>query len=611
MASTTVAREKLTTPFDSLTKMFIDRVASTPTREAFRAPGDGDAWISMTWKEAGDQVFELAAGLLSLGLELEQRVGIAAQTSLSWVLADLAVSVAGGAVTTVYDSTDAPDVAYILGDSNTRYLFAENEAQLAKIRHERDNLPDLQKVILFEGKGTDADGDFVITLDQLRSLGHDKLAVEPNIVTDRASQVTASTLATLIYTSGTTGKPKGVELTQGNWGYIGAALDGIGIMNIDDVQFLWLPLAHVFGSVLIATQVQIGFVTAIDGRVPQIVTNLPIVKPTFMGAVPRIFEKVYAGANAKFAAETGAKAKIIPWAFSVGKQYKDAELANGKAPGGLLGMKFGLADKLVFSKVRAMMGGQVRFFVSGSAALSGDIAEWFYIVGMPILEGYGLTETSAATSIVRPDNIKFGTVGEPIPGTEIRIAEDGEILIKGAGVMRGYHNKPEETAEVFVGDGYFASGDIGEIDSMGRVKITDRKKDLYKTSNGKYVAPSPIESEFKALCPISGNMVVDANNRKFVSALVTLDPDAAAAWAGKHGKPADVATLSKDPDVRAYVQSCVDTLNSKLNHWENIQKFEILPADFTIENGELTPSLKVKRKVVVEKYKDLLDSMYA
>jgi long-chain acyl-CoA synthetase len=541
---------------------------------------------------------------------LEQRVGIAADTSLEWILADLAVALAGGAVTTVYSSTDAGDVAYILGDSDTRILFAENEKQLAKIRQEREQLPDLRKVILFQGEGTAADGDWVITLDGLRAIGREKLAADPVCVTERAGQVTADTLATLIYTSGTTGKPKGVELTQGNWGYIGAALDGLGVLNIDDVQFLWLPLAHVFGSVLVSVHLRVGFVTAVDGRVPQLVANLPIIKPTFMAGVPRIFEKVYAGANAKFAGETGAKAKIIPWAFGVGKRYRDAELANGKAPGGLLAMQFSIADKLVFSKVRALMGGNVRFFISGSAALSGDIAEWFNIVGMPILEGYGLTETSAATCIVRPDNIKFGTVGEPMPGTEIRIADDGEILIKGGGVMRGYHNKPEETAEVFVGDGYFASGDIGVIDPMGRVKITDRKKDLYKTSNGKYVAPSPIESQFKAVCGIAGNMVVDANNRKFVSALITLDPDGSAKWASEHGKDEDAAALAKDPDLVAYVQSCIDQLNSKLNHWEQIQKFIVLDQDFTIEDGELTPSLKVKRKVVIAKYKDVLDALY-
>ncbi|MEI8081765.1 MAG: AMP-binding protein, partial [Actinomycetes bacterium] len=299
MASTTKAREKLPPPSDSLGQMLIERIAATPDREAFRSPGEGDVWNSLTWKQAGDDIFELAAGLLSLGVELEQRVGIAADTSLEWILADLAVALAGGAVTTVYSSTDAGDVAYILGDSDTRVLFAENEKQLAKVRQEREQLPDLRKVILFHGAGTAADGDWVITLDDLRALGKEKLAADPVCVTERAGQVTADTLATLIYTSGTTGKPKGVELTQGNWGYIGAALDGLGVLNIDDVQFLWLPLAHVFGSVLVAVHLRVGFVTAIDGRVPQLVANLPVVKPTFMAGVPRIFEKVYAGANAK------------------------------------------------------------------------------------------------------------------------------------------------------------------------------------------------------------------------------------------------------------------------------------------------------------------------
>ena len=611
MASTSTAREKLPTPAASLTQLFLNRVNATPTREAFRQPTDSGAWSSMTWKEVGEDVNNQAAGLLALGLEPEQRVGIAGETSVVWILADLAVAVAGGAVTTVYASTGADDVAYILSDSDTRIIYADNETQVAKLREKRSELGHLHKVILFHGSPEEQDGDWVITLDDLRNLGKEKLKAEPNCVTERAGQVTSDQLATLIYTSGTTGKPKGVELTQGNWGYIGAALEGMGVLTVDDVQFLWLPLAHVFGSVLIAAQLQIGFVTAVDGRVPKIVENLPVVKPTFMGAVPRIFEKVYAGVNAQVAADGGAKAKIASWAFGVGKKYRDAELANGKAPGGLLGAQFGLADKLVFSKVRDRLGGQVRLFISGSAALSPDVAEWFNIVGMPILEGYGLTETIAATAIVRPDNIKFGTVGEAVPGTEVKIAEDGEILVKGDGVMRGYHNNPEATAEVFVGDGYFATGDIGEIDALGRIKITDRKKDLVKTSGGKYIAPSAIESQFKAICGVAGQMVVHANNRKFASALISLDPDAAAAWAKERGKPTDVASLSKDPDMIAYITASVDELNSKLNKWETIKKFEILDTEFSVDSGELTPSLKVKRKVVEEKYKGLLDSLYS
>ncbi len=611
MALTSTAREKLPTPTASLTQLFLDRVAATPTREAFRAPTDSGAWSSMTWQEVGEDVTNQAAGLLALGLEPEQRVGIAAETSVVWILAELAIAVAGGAATTVYASTGAEDVAFILSDSESRIIYADDEVQVAKLREKKSELGHLFKVILFNGSPEAQDGDWVITLDQLRDLGKAKLKAEPNAVTDRASQVTGDQLATLIYTSGTTGKPKGVELTQGNWGYLGAALEGIGVIGADDVQFLWLPLAHVFGSALIAAQLQLGFVTAVDGRVPKIIENLPVVKPTFMGAVPRIFEKVYAGVNAQVAADGGAKAKIAGWAFGVGKRYRDAEMANGKAPGGLLGMQFGIADKLVFSKVRDRLGGNVKLFISGSAALAPEIAEWFNITGMPILEGYALTETSAAATIVRPDNIKFGTVGEAVPGTEIKIAEDGEILIKGPGVMRGYHNNPEATAEVFIGDGYFATGDIGEIDALGRLKITDRKKDLVKTSGGKYIAPSAIESQFKAICGVAGQMVVHANNRNFVSALISLDPDAAAKWATDRGKPTDIASISKDPEMVAYITESVNTLNSKLNKWETVKKFEILDTEFSIESGELTPSLKVKRKVVEAKYKDLLDSLYA
>jgi long-chain acyl-CoA synthetase len=611
MASISTAREKLPTPAATLTQLVLDRVAATPTREAFRTPTESGGWSSTTWGEAGEDIFDIAAGLIGLDIELEQRVGIAGDTSTNWILCDLAVAIAGGAVTTVYASTNADDVAYILSDSDTRIIFAENEAQVAKLREKKSDLPHLRQVIVYSGDKNPEDGDWVITLDELRAAGKAKRDAEPNAVADRAAQVKADSLATLIYTSGTTGRPKGVELTQNNWGYIGAAIDGMGVITIDDVQFLWLPLAHVFGSVLIATQLQIGFVTAVDGRVPQIVPNLPIVQPTFMGAVPRIFEKVYGGVNAQVAADGGAKAKIAGWAFGVGKRYRDAEMANGKAPGGLLGAQFGIADKLVFSKIRERLGGRVKLFISGSAALAPEIAEWFNIVGMPILEGYGLTETSAATAIVRPDNIKFGTVGEAVPGTEVKIAADGEILVKGPGVMRGYHNKAEATAEVFVGDGFFATGDIGEIDAMGRIKITDRKKDLVKTSNGKYIAPSAIESQFKALCGVAGSMVVHANNRKFASALISLDPDAAAAWAEARGKPTDVASLSKDPDMIATITDSVDALNAKLNKWETIKKFEILDSPFTVEDGELTPSLKVKRKVVEEKYKDLLNSIYA
>ncbi len=607
MANTTTGRETLGETAESLAHMILDRVSATPNAEAFRAPtADDTSWSSMTWKQTYDDVEKLAAGLLSLGLEPEQRVSIASNTRLDWILADYSIALAGGATTTVYPSTGDHDVAYILGDSNTRFVYAEDQSQVEKIVAHKDEL-NIEKIVLFDGEG---DGDSVITMDDLRALGEAHLKADPDSVKERARSVEKNQLATLIYTSGTTGKPKGVELTHGNWTYEGAFVESLHIIDIDDVHFLWLPLAHSFGKVLLALQLQVGFVTAVDGRVPNIVDNLAIVQPTFMAAVPRIYEKVYARVAQTAMSEGGAKAKIFNWAFTMGNELSERELAGEKI-GGMNAMKRNLADKLVYSKIRARLGGRMRYMISGSAALSKDIATWFYTAGLPILEGYGLTETSAATCVMRPDRIKFGTVGEPAAGTEIKIAGDGEILIRGPGVMRGYRNLPEANAEVFPGDGWFATGDIGEIDDMGRVKITDRKKDLVKTSGGKYIAPSAIESQFKAISGLVGNMVVHANDRNFASALITLDPDAAAAWAADHGKAgASLADIAKDPELLAEMQGSVDELNARLNKWETIKKFEILDRDFTVEEGELTPSLKVKRKAVEEKYRDILDAMY-
>ena len=607
MANTTTGRETLGQTSESVAHMILDRVSATPNAEAFRAPtADDSGWRSLTWKQTYDDTEKLAAGLLSLGLEPEQRVSIASNTRLDWILADYAVMLAGGATTTVYPSTGDADVAYILGDSNTRFLFAEDDSQVEKVRIHKDEL-NIEKVVLFDGAG---DGDWVISMDDLRALGEAWLKDQPEGVKERARTVTRDSLATLIYTSGTTGKPKGVELTHHNWTYEGAFVESVNILTINDVQFLWLPLAHSFGKVLLSLQLQVGFVTAVDGRVPLIVENLPVVQPTFMAAVPRIFEKVYAKVAQTALSEGGAKAKIFTWAFKVGIEAAEKELAGEKV-GGTLAMKRSIADKLVFSKIRERLGGHMRYMISGSAALSKDIALWFYAAGLPILEGYGLTETSAGTCVMRPDRIKFGTVGEPAAGTEIKIADDGEILIRGGGVMRGYRNLPEANAEVFPGDGWFATGDIGEIDDMGRVRITDRKKDLVKTSGGKYIAPSAIESQFKAISGLVGNMVVHANDRNFASALITLDPDAAAAWAADHGKAgASLSEIAKDPELIKEMQGSVDELNSKLNKWETIKKFEILDRDFTVEAGELTPSLKVKRKAVEEKYRDILDAMY-
>ena len=609
MAQNTVTgAEPLATPAKSVAAMFMQRVTDQRDHEAFRAPDAHEVWQSYTWGDTDAKVRRYAAGLLALGLESQQRVGIQSTTRLDWIIADLAVMLSGGATTTVYPTTQADDVAFILSDSECVVVFAEDDSQVAKIRGARESLPGLRKVVVFDGPG---DGDWVISLDELAALGDAHLAEHPTAVDDAAAAVEPDHIATLIYTSGTTGRPKGVVLTHSNWTYEGAAIEALDLIRKEWLQFLWLPLAHSFGKVLLTAQLQVGFVTAVDGRADKIVENLGVIKPTFMAAAPRIFEKVYTKVLTTTEAEGGLKAKIFHWAFEVGLEAKALE-NQGKTVGGLLGIKRSLADKLVFSKIRERMGGNIEYFVAGSAALSKEIGAWFEAAGLLILEGYGLTETSAATCVNRPGNYRIGSVGEPLPGTEVKIADDGEILVRGPGVMRGYHNNPEATAEVMLADGWFATGDIGEIDAKGRIQITDRKKDLIKTSAGKYIAPSAIESSFKSLCPMASQMVVYVGNRSYATALVTLDPEAVQAWAHGEGlDTSDPVALTTSEPVRAHVHKAVEELNNTLNKWETIKQFRILPVDLSVESGELTPSLKIKRKVIEVKYAEVIDEMYA
>jgi long-chain acyl-CoA synthetase len=589
----------------SVAHVFLERVAQTPHREAFRHP-DGDGWRSVSWAEVGDHVRRIAAGLLSLGIAKEDRVAIASGTRYDWVLADLGILCSGAATTTVYPTTGADDVRFILGDSESRILFAEDAEQVAKIRGHRHELPLLSKVVTFDGT---ADGDWVMSLADLERLGEEYLRANTTAVDDAVASLDRENLATLIYTSGTTGKPKGVRLVHDTWVYEGAAIKQLGELTSEDVQYLWLPLAHSFGKVLLSAQMAIGFSSAIDGRIDKLVENLAVVKPTFMGGAPRIFEKVHGRVVTMAHAEGGAKAKIFDWAFRVGIEVSRLRQA-GKEPGALLGLQYAVADKLVFHKLRDRFGGRVRFFISGSAALHRDVAEWFHAAGILIMEGYGLTETGAGSTVGRADSFRFGTVGKALPGTELKLAEDGEILIKGPGVMRGYHNLPEQTAEVLTADGWMHTGDIGEIED-GFVRITDRKKDLIKTSGGKYVAPQLVEGQFKAICPYAAQLVVHGDSRNFVSALITLDPEAIVDWADKNGLAGrSYEEIVTSDAAHVMVQGYMDQLNAKLNRWETVKKFAILPRDLTVEAGELTPSLKLKRRAVERKYADVLDGMY-
>ncbi len=602
---------RLTDRVPSVAHLFRDRVAKSAHRVAFKyatVTADGDTWHDVTWIQAKDRVYALAAGLIALGVQPEERVAVASGTRYEWALADLATMCAGGATTTIYPTTIPDDVAFILGDSDSRVIFAENAAQVAKITAIKDQAPALGKVIVLEGEG---DGGWVMSLAELEALGREALTKDPGLVDNRIDAIRPEQLATLIYTSGTTGRPKGVRLLQKTWTYQAVANDLIDIIHEDDLQYLWLPLSHVFGKQLLTINLGIGFATAIDGRIDKIVPNLAVVRPTFMGAAPRIFEKAYAGVNLLMNKDGGAKLKLFHWATKVGSQVADLA-EQGKKPSGALAAQYALADKLVLAKIRERFGGRVRFFISGSAALNQDIARWFFAVGMPVAEGYGLTESSSAAFVNRISGFKVGTVGWPIPGLEVHLADDGEVLLRGEGIMDGYHNNPDATAEALDGDRWFHTGDIGEIDDRGFLRITDRKKDLFKTSGGKYVAPSAIESTFKGLCPLVSQLVVHGNGRNFVSALVTLDPDAIVPWAAAHGKAgASYAEIATSPEMQASMQGYIDKLNATLNRWETIKKFTILDHDLSVEAGELTPSLKLKRKVVTEKFQDLLDAHYA
>ncbi|WP_336623999.1 long-chain fatty acid--CoA ligase [Nocardioides sp.] len=586
---------------------FFDRVQKTPNNEAFRYP-KGQSWESVTWKETGDRVTRLAAGLLALGIESEQRVGIASATRFEWILADLAIMCAGAATTTVYPSTNEEDTSYILSDSECRVVFAEDDEQLAKLTAHKSELPHVQKVVTFDGA---TDGDWVISLDDLAALGDEHLAANPGAIEASVQAIDPEQLATLIYTSGTTGRPKGVRLRHRSWVYEGEAIKSQGILDESDLQFLWLPMAHSFGKVLLSTQMACGFATAIDGRVEKIVDNLGVVKPTFMGAAPRIFEKAHGKIVTMQQNEGGIKEKLFNKAFAVGLEV-DRRKREGQSVPFLLNLQHGLFDKLVFSKVRDRFGGRVRFFISGAAALNQEIAEWFHAAGIVILEGYGLTENSAGAFVNHPDQYKFGSVGHVFPGSEVKIAEDGEVLIKGPGVMEGYHNLPEQTAETLSDDGWLHSGDIGELDSDGFLKITDRKKDLFKTSGGKYIAPSAIEAQFKAICPYVSQFLVHGAERNYCVALIALDPDQMTEWAVHNGmEGADYTSIVNSEGVKSMVAGYVEELNKRLNKWETIKKHVILDHDLSVESGELTPSMKVKRKVVEDNNRETIESLYA
>ncbi|MDT0377495.1 long-chain fatty acid--CoA ligase [Streptomyces sp. DSM 42041] len=610
----------------SVATLFLERVQATPDAEAYRYPvpaaGGPDEWRSYSWGEAADRVFSVAAGLAALGVRPEERVAIASNTRVDWILSDLAILCSGAATTTVYPSTNAEETAYILADSSSRVLIAEDASQLAKAREKRSELPELSHVVVIEeADAVSAEGDpedWVLSLSELARRGRVYLDTHPECVKETVAALRADQLATLIYTSGTTGKPKGVRLPHDCWSYMAKAIAQTGLVTQDDVQYLWLPLAHVFGKVLTAAQVEVGHVTAVDGRIDKIIENLPVVQPSYMAAVPRIFEKVYNGVAAKAKAGSPVKYKIFLWAAGVAREYGKVTQDNfrrtgvASAPVGLKA-KHAVADKLVYAKIREAFGGNLRACISGSAALAPDIGYFFSGAGIHILEGYGLTESSAASFVNPGEAYRTGTVGKPLPGTEVRIADDGEILLRGPGIMEGYHQLPDKTAEVLEEDGWFHTGDIGELSTDGYLRITDRKKDLIKTSGGKYIAPAEVEGQFKAICPYVSNILVHGADRNFCTALIALDEVSLMQWAGDQDglKDRPYSEVVASEQVRKMVEDYVEQLNSGLQRWQTIKKFRILPRDLDVEHGELTPSLKLKRPAVEREFGHLIEEMYA
>ncbi len=587
----------------NLVQVFEDQVARRGDATALTFKRNG-SWQTMSWKELGRRVRDVADGLASLGVRAGDRIAVLGETNVEWQLADLGILGAGAITVTIYQSNQPAECQYILEDSGARLIFCDTDVQVAKIREIRAKLPKLEGIV--RATGAAADG-FERTLDDVERAGAEWRKAHPTAHEQRLQAIGRSDPASFIYTSGTTGNPKGVVLTHGNWVYEAEAIAEIKIIDPSDVVLLFLPMAHSFAKVIQAAWFSTGATAAFVESLEKIMDNASEVRPTVMPAVPRIFEKAYNTVVSKGLSTPGLKGKLFAVAMESFERYAAAKERGQDYTS--LGMLVG--KKLVFPKLSAALserfGGRMRLFVSGGAPLSPKIAHFFDRLGFVILEGYGLTETSAGTFVNRPGKNRIGTVGPPVPGTEVRIAQDGEVLVKGPCVMKEYHGKPEATAEV-LRDGWFATGDIGHLDEAGYLKITDRKKDIIVTAGGKNVAPQNLENELKT-DPMISQVMVHGDRRKFLSALVTLNEEYARTWAAENGVPAG-APLDRDPKVQARVQQAIDALNARQASYATVKKFAIVPNDFTQATGELTPTLKVKRKVVTQKYQAILDAFY-
>jgi len=590
----------------NIPQMFFARAASRGQRPA-QLVKQGGTWQALSWQAMSDNVRNIAKGLLTLGLQVGDRVALLANSRAEWVQCDLGIMAAAGITVPVYPSLLPEQVAYILHNAEATLACVDTPAQLEKLLQVRAELPALRHIVLMEGQPPHADPG-IVSLQELMTRG---AAAPPHTaqLDERLRGLTPDHEATYVYTSGTTGPPKGVIQTHGNYLFMVQSCGAIIAAQEGDVNLLFLPLAHSFARLEAFLGLYVGLTTAFAESIDALAENMREVRPMLVFSVPRVYEKIYA--RVQTAGNSGAPLKraLFQWCVDVGRQVSTLQQRRQPIPAGLR-LRQRLAHQLVFKKLHQSVGGRLRYFVSGGAPLAQDITEFFHAAGMLILEGYGLTETCPALTANRYDQYKFGTVGTALPGVELRIAADGEIVARGSNIAKGYYKRPEATAEVFLEDGWFATGDIGEIDPEGFLRITDRKKDLLVTAGGKNIAPQNLENLLKADSYISQAMVY-GDRRPYLTALLTLDLDETCRYARAHGIAADTApALAAHPQIHQLITARVAQINQQLAAYETIKKFIIAPTDFTPESGELTPTLKVKRKVVTQMYQEQLERLY-
>ncbi len=594
---------------DTLARMFWDRVERSGDRPAHQFKQSAD-WKTITWREVGDVVREVALGLLALGRGKGDAVALLSTSRAEWVQADFAIFSAGCVTVPVYPTYPPDLIAYVVNDSGAKTIIVEDPAQLSKVLEARDKTPGLEQIVVITGYDAPQPPKMVMTWETLRRLGRDSVDAHRSTLAERVASTRPTDLATIVYTSGTTGPPKGVMQTHGN--HIAAVTASKQATPVEEgwVHLLFLPLAHSFARLESFLGVAHGLTTAFAENLDKVGENLKETRPHFICSVPRVFEKVYGKILAGVEAGSPAKRKIFGWAVSVGRDVSRHQQRGQPVPA-TLELKRKLAHRLVFSKLHAALGGRLQWAVSGGAPLSRDIAEFFHAAGILLLEGYGLTETCPALTFNRPDRFKFGSVGQTLPGVQLRIAADGEILARGPNIATlGYFKQPEATREVFDLDGWFHTGDIGTIDGDGFLVITDRKKDLIVTAGGMNIAPQNIENLLKA-DPFISQVMIYGDRRPYPVALITVNPEELSKFAREQGiLTSEAAAIVKHPKVVERVGRTVEEKNTQLQSYAKIKRFTVLATDFTLDGGELTPTLKVKRRVVSQKYKDTIEELY-